>query len=184
MRIMAAATLLILATSIAATAQEPDGPPAEGQPAPDFKSVDQDGVNVTLSEYKGRHVVLYFYPKDDTPGCTVEAKGFTASVADFAARNAVVLGVSVDDAKSHKEFVEEYGLKVRLVADPEKTITELYGVKNWLGMASRVTFVIDRQGVIRKVFPDVTPEGHAEEVLKALDALEKPEAPHSPSEAQ
>lgn len=146
--------------------------PAEGQPAPAFRSVDQDGKEVSLADFKGKPVVLYFYPKDDTPGCTKEACSFRDGYAAIQATGAVILGVSADDAKSHKAFAEKYHLPFQLVADADHKIIDAYGVKMpLLSMAKRTTFIIGKDGVVRKVFEGVSPATHEPEVLAALKAL-------------
>jgi peroxiredoxin Q/BCP len=146
-----------------------------GQPAPSFSATDQDGKTVTLDEYRGKKVILYFYPKDDTPGCTREACAFRDNFPNFKKIHVEVLGVSVDGDKSHRKFADKLGLPFRLVADPGKTIVEAYGVwgkkkfmgKEYMG-TNRVTYLIDEQGMIEHVWPKVKPEGHAEELLHYL----------------
>jgi len=146
-----------------------------GAKAPDFTSVDQDGKSVALSLFKGKKVVLYFYPKDDTPGCTKEACAFRDNFPKFEKLGVVVLGVSIDDEKKHKKFAEKYSLPFRLVVDAEKKIVQDYGVwgmKKFMGReymgTNRVTYLIDENGVIEAVFPKVKPETHAEELLERL----------------
>jgi peroxiredoxin Q/BCP len=148
-----------------------------GQPAPDFTLDDQHGKPVTLSTLKGSPVVLYFYPKDDTPGCTKEACAFRDARAEYEKAGATVLGVSPDSVASHDKFARKYELPFTLLADPEKTVCEQYGVwqeKNMYGKKSmgvvRTTFVIDGQGVVRKVFPRVKVDGHSDAVLTAIAA--------------
>ena len=145
----------------------------EGQKAPAIQAQDQNGKTIKLSDYAGKStVVLYFYPKDDTPGCTKQACSLRDGHAAIKAAGAVVLGVSADDVKSHEAFAAKYHLPFSLLADPDKTIINAYGVKMFgLNYAKRVTFVIDRQGVIRKIFRDVKPEGHDQEVLAAIKNL-------------
>ena len=136
----------------------------------------QNGVRISLAYLKGRHVILYFYPRDDTPGCTKEACAFRDEFASLKEKGAVVLGVSTDSAKSHAKFVEKYKLPFLLLADDEKKIVEAYGVwgqksfmgRNYLG-THRVTFLIGPDGRIKKVWPKVKPEEHVREVLAALD---------------
>lgn len=139
----------------------------EGQMAPDFRALSTSGKEVSLSHYRGKNVVLYFYPKDDTPGCTIEAKEFTEVVAKFAGKDTVVLGVSVDDAECHKAFIQKYQLKIELLADTNQIIAKAYESEG-ANYAQRNTFVIDTQGKIKKIFRSVKPQGHAEEVLTAL----------------
>ncbi len=146
--------------------------PAVGQPAPAFQSVDQDGRPIALADFKGHPVVLYFYPKDETPGCTTEACSFRDGYTAIQATGAVILGVSADTAASHKTFAAKFHLPFRLVADPDRRIIDAYGVRMpILGWAKRTTFLIDASGVIRKVFVGVNPAGHAQEVLTALKGL-------------
>jgi peroxiredoxin Q/BCP len=147
----------------------------EGKPAPDFELATDTGERVKLSDYRGQPVVLYFYPKDDTPGCTVEASGFRDSYGDFEKRGAVVLGVSPDDEASHAKFKSKYSLPFTLLADPEHEVAERYGVwgeKKYAGKTywgvNRTTFVIDADGNIAKVMKNVKPDGHPEQVLTAL----------------
>jgi peroxiredoxin Q/BCP len=148
---------------------------AEGDPAPDFTLRSDSGEEVTLSSFKGSPVVLFFYPRDDTPGCTVEACGFRDAYADFEKRGAVVLGVSPDNEASHVRFKEKYEIPFTLLADPEHTVAEEYGVwgeKNYAGRKymgiSRSTFVIDPDGNLVKAMRNVKPDGHPQKVLEAL----------------
>ena len=148
--------------------------PRAGEVAKDFTLPAQDGSNVQLSKLRGQWVVLYFYPKDSTPGCTVEAHNFAKDQAEYAARNAVVLGVSVDGIDSHKKFCAQEGINFRLLADTEKRVAAAYGsLSNFVivKVAARHTFLIDPQGRIARVFTDVKPATHSKEVLAALDAL-------------
>jgi peroxiredoxin Q/BCP len=146
-----------------------------GVRAPAISAKDQDGKLVTLEEYRGRKVVLYFYPKDDTPGCTREACAFRDNFPKFNTAGVEVLGVSIDNESKHKKFSEKYELPFRLVSDPDKKIVEAYGVwglKKFMGReymgTSRVTYLINEEGVIEKVWPKVTPDKHAEELLNYL----------------
>jgi peroxiredoxin Q/BCP len=147
----------------------------EGKPAPDFELATDTGERVKLSDYRGRPVVLYFYPKDDTPGCTTEASGFRDSFTDFEQRGAVVLGVSPDDEASHAKFKKKYSLPFTLLADPEHAVADQYGVwgekkyagKTYFGV-NRTTFLIDSEGKVAKVMKNVKPDGHPEQVLAAL----------------
>ena len=147
----------------------------EGQHAPDFELTTDAGERVKLSDLRGRPVVLYFYPKDDTPGCTAEACAFRDAYSEFEERGAVVLGVSPDDESSHIRFKEKYSLPFTLLADPEHEAAEAYGVwveKNAYGRKSmgihRSTFVIDPDGRVAKAMRGVKPDGHPEQVLEAL----------------
>ncbi len=139
--------------------------------APAFSAPDQMGVTRSLSDYAGRPVVLYFYPKDATPGCTKEACAFRDAWEKLASTGAQVLGVSTDDVASHAKFATEHHLQFPLLADPDGKILRSYGVGTTFGMASRVTFVIDRAGKIAKTFPDVDPAVHADQVLAVLRTL-------------
>jgi peroxiredoxin Q/BCP len=150
--------------------------PSEGTKAPHFELPDTNGKMVKLPDFKGKKIVLYFYPKDDTSGCTKEACEFRDTKSQFTKKGAIVLGVSKDDASSHQKFTAKYNLNFLLLSDPETKMIQKYGAwgeknlygKKYMGIF-RSTFVIDEDGVIMKVFPKVSPEGHAEEVLKALD---------------
>ena len=146
-----------------------------GEKAPAFTAATNGGGKVSLADFKGKNVILYFYPKDDTPGCTKEACAFRDHFADFKKKGAVVLGVSVDPVKSHDKFVEKFKLPFSLLADEERKIVEAYGVwgqKSFMGRkylgTHRVTFLIGPDGRIKKIWPKVKPEEHAEEVLAAL----------------
>jgi len=146
-----------------------------GDRAPDFTATTDGGGTVSLSDFKGRHVVLYFYPRDDTPGCTKEACAFRGEFAAFKKLGAIVLGVSIDSPKSHAKFVEKYKLPFTLLADQDKRIVQAYGVwgpKSFMGRkylgTHRVTFLIGPDGKIKAVWPIVKPQDHAKEVLAAL----------------
>ena len=146
-----------------------------GSKAPNFSAKDQDGNEVSLSGLKGKKVVLYFYPKDDTPGCTKEACAFRDSFEEYKKAGVEVLGVSVDDEASHRKFADKYHLPFRLLADTDHKIVEAYGVwgekslygRKFMGI-NRVTYVIDEKGKIAAVYPKVKPEQHAGEILAAL----------------
>jgi thioredoxin-dependent peroxiredoxin len=147
----------------------------EGKPAPDFELTSDSGDTVKLSSLRGKPVVLYFYPKDDTPGCTAQACGIRDAYGEFERAGAVVLGVSPDDEKSHAKFKGKYELPFALLADTDHSVAEQYGVwgeKKYMGRTylgvSRWTFVIDADGNVKKVFPDVKPAEHADNVLAAL----------------
>lgn len=147
----------------------------EGDKAPDFNSKDQDGNPVKLSDFKGKKVVLYFYPKDDTPGCTKEACSFRDADDIYQKKGIKVLGVSTDDEKSHQKFISKFQLPFDLLADTDKSIVESYGVwgeksmygKKYMG-TNRKTFLIDENGKIAKIFDKVNVEEHADEVLEAF----------------
>jgi peroxiredoxin Q/BCP len=147
----------------------------EGSPAPDITLTSDSGEEVTLSDLRGSPVVLYFYPKDDTPGCTVEACGFRDAYPELEQRGAVVLGVSPDNEASHVKFKEKFSLPFTLLADPEHQVADEYGVwgeKKFAGKTyhgvKRSTFVIDAEGNVAKVMHNVKPDGHPEQVLAAL----------------
>jgi peroxiredoxin Q/BCP len=153
--------------------------PAVGATAPDFSLPSQEGALVSLKDYRGKWVVLYFYPKDQTPGCTREAHNFQADQPKYSARNAVVLGVSVDSVDSHKKFCTKEGLNFKLLADADHKVTESYGSLTNLGVvkfAARNTFLIDPTGKIAKVYTSVDPAKHSAEVLAELDRLKQPDA--------
>jgi peroxiredoxin Q/BCP len=152
-----------------------------GDKAPAFQTVDQDGRKVSLADWKGQKAVLYFYPKDDTPGCTKEACGFRDGWSKFRKRKIAVLGVSVDDAKSHRKFADKFSLPFPLLADTDKAIVNAYGVwgeksmygRKYMG-TNRVTYLIDEKGKIAAVWPKVKPEGHADEILAAAGTRSSP----------
>ena len=156
-------------------AKEPEITLKQGDKAPAFSSTATDGSTVKLSDFKGKSVILYFYPRDDTPGCTKEACAFRDVYSEIAAKGAVVLGVSVDTVKSHVKFTEKFSLPFPLLADEEKKIVQAYGVwgekvfmgRKYLGI-HRVTFLIGPDGRIKNIWPTVKPEQHAAEVLAAL----------------
>jgi peroxiredoxin Q/BCP len=148
---------------------------SENSPAPDFTLPDETGAPRSLSDYRGKPVVLYFYPKDDTPGCTKEACSFRDGYSVYQKEGVVILGISPDSPKSHARFKEKYNLPFTLLADENHEVCEKYGVWGLKKMAGReyhgvlrTTFLIDAQGKVVKVFPNVKPEGHATEVLEAL----------------
>lgn len=141
---------------------------AVGAEAPDFESVAHDGTRVRLKELRGNPVVLYFYPKDETPGCTAEAEAFRDDSAELAELGARVLGVSLDTIDSHRRFAEGHGLNFPLIADAGGVIAGKYGVSTRSGFAERVTFIIGADGKVARVFPEVRVSGHSDEVLVAL----------------
>ena len=149
-----------------------------GQPAPDFSLPDQNGINHALADYRGRYVLVYFYPKDDTPGCTTEACSFRDNLSHFEQLHTVVLGISADSADSHKKFSRKFSLHFTLLADATKKTVEHYGVwgkKNFMGReymgTLRTSFLIDPQGKIVKIYQSVKPPQHASEVLADLAEL-------------
>ncbi|MDA5193548.1 thioredoxin-dependent thiol peroxidase [Govanella unica] len=147
-------------------------------PAPDFTLPTGDGSELTLSSLHGKTVVLYFYPKDDTPGCTTEARDFTSKAQDFAAAGAVIIGASKDTPAKHKKFTDKHELAITLVSDEDGKLCEAYGtwiLKSFMGRKymgiERATFLIDASGVIRQIWHNVKVKGHADEVLAAVKAL-------------
>jgi peroxiredoxin Q/BCP len=148
----------------------------EGDAAPEFESRDAEGNPVKLSDLRGRKVVLYFYPKDDTPGCTKQACSLRDGHAELQRRGIKVIGVSLDDEKSHRKFAEKYGLPFTLLADTDHSVADAFGVygekqfagRKYMGV-SRTTFLIDEEGRVRKVLDKVNVEEHADEVMKAFE---------------
>jgi peroxiredoxin Q/BCP len=152
------------------------GPPEVGKPAPEFTMTSGEGKQVSLKDYRGKWVVLYFYPKDFTSGCTIEARNFQRDIAHYEKANAVILGVSTDDAESHKSFCAKEGLSFHLLADTDSKVSQMYGSimeYNEKKYSARNTFIIDPQGKVAKVFLAVKPMTHSEEVLKSLAELQK-----------
>jgi peroxiredoxin Q/BCP len=171
-----AALICLNAFGMAIGATETQTQPAAGTTAPDFKLTTGDGTQVSLKDYRGKWVVLYFYPKDFTGGCTMEAKNFQRDLAKYEQAGAVVLGVSVDSAQSHKDFCAKEGLNFKLLADPDTKVSTQYGSTMEYGgakMASRNTFIINPKGEIAKVYTGVKPAEHSEQVLKDLAELKK-----------
>lgn len=171
LRILAA---FITAAVLAATPVRA-GDVAVGQPAPGFELTDQDGELHSLEDYRDQWVVLYFYPKDDTPGCTTEACEFRDDIFKFRRMGSQVIGVSLDDEASHKAFAEKHGLPFPLLADTEGVAADAYGVKgSFAGMtiAKRQTFLIDPQGLVAKHYEKVDPDTHSKQVLADLEALQ------------
>ena len=153
-----------------------DKTPAVGSAAPDFTLNSQDGKSISLHDYKGKWVVLYFYPKDMTSGCTIEAHNFQRDLAKYDVKNAVILGVSVQDEKSHQEFCAKESLTFKLLADTKKEVSEKYDSVMNLGvmkLSSRHTFLIDPNGVVRRVWTSVDVKTHSDDVLAAIDQLSK-----------
>jgi peroxiredoxin Q/BCP len=160
-------TLLVAGSALAADL------PAEGSNAPDFTLQSQEGKTVNLKDFRGQWVVLYFYPKDMTQGCTIEAHNFQRDLAQYTAKKAAIVGVSADNIDSHQQFCTKESLTFKLLADPEKKMIASYGSLAANGMvAARNTFLIDPKGVIRKVYTGVKPNVHSEEVLTALGELQ------------
>lgn len=163
---------LIAATSAGAIAEAP----AVGSTAPEFTLTTNEGNQASLKDFRGSWVVLYFYPKDFTSGCTLEAHNFQADLSKYEALHSVILGVSVDTAESHKSFCAKEGLAFKLLSDPDAKVSDTYGsLMEYQGakLSSRNTFIIDPQGKVAKVFMKVKPSGHSEEVLAALASLQK-----------
>ena len=149
--------------------------PAAGSPAPDFSLTTNEGHAAALKDFRGKWVVLYFYPKDFTGGCTLEAHNFQRDLAKYEKANAVILGVSVDTAESHKDFCAKEGLAFKLFSDPDAKVSTQYGSAmeyNGNKLAARNTFIVNPEGKIAKVFTGVKPSGHSEEVLTALASLQ------------
>jgi peroxiredoxin Q/BCP len=165
-----------LATLALMQGAETQTQPAAGTAAPDFSLATSDGSQVSLKDYKGKWVVLYFYPKDFTSGCTIEAKSFQRDLDQYTKTGAVILGVSVDNAQSHKEFCAKEGLNFKLLADPDGKVSAQYGsTMQYQGatMAARNTFLINPEGKIAKVYTSVKPAEHSDQVLKDLAELKK-----------
>jgi peroxiredoxin Q/BCP len=157
-----------LGLALAACAHHGEGLLQAGAAAPDFAVTTHDGRRVVLSELRGRYVALYFYPKDDTLGCTKEACGFRDAAEPLEKAGVVVLGVSEQDAASHAAFADKYHLPFPLLPDDSHALAAAYRVPLTLGMAKRVTYLIDKDGRIERVWPSVTPTGHAQEILAAV----------------
>jgi len=169
--------ILMLSALLASSAGAVGDPPAVGDPAPDFKLTNDEAKLATLGDFQGKWLVLYFYPKDFTSGCTLQAHNFQRDLEKYQKLNAVVVGVSVDTAESHKNFCAKEGLNFRLLSDIEAKVSEHYGsVMEYNGakLSARNTFIIDPQSKIAKVFIKVNPKVHSEEVLSALAELQKP----------
>jgi len=170
--VAALAVLFVVSRSLSAKSM-----PITGTDAPDFSLGSQDASQVSLKDFRGKWVVLYFYPKDFTSGCTVEAHNFQRDQAEYVRRNAVILGVSVDSVESHKNFCAKEGLNFKLLADTSHQVSKQYGSLMNFGVAqisARNTFLIDPQGKIARAFSSVNPSRHSAEMLAAIDELEKP----------
>jgi peroxiredoxin Q/BCP len=171
--ILAAAALI---AAISANLRGGDKSPAVGTPAPDFTLNSQEGKPVSLHDFKGKWVVLYFYPKDMTSGCTIEAHNFQRDLAKYDAKKAVILGVSMQDEKSHQEFCAKESLTFKLLADTKKEVSANYDSVMNLGVAklsARHTYLIDPNGVVRKVWTSVDVKTHSDDVLASIDELQK-----------
>lgn len=170
------AFVLILLIFLALRSNPVSASPAVGEVAPAFDLLDQNGQSQRLEDYRGKWLVLYFYPKDDTPGCTTEACQFRDDYYQIKALGAVVMGVSLDDVASHKEFADKYHLPFPLLSDREKSLAEAYGVLRGFGpikYASRQSFIIDPQGLIARHYVNVSPSKHASEIIRDLQNLQK-----------
>ena len=168
--------ILVLAVGLTPLMMFGASMPSVGSLAPEFTLVSQEGTPVSLKDYRGKWVVLYFYPKDFTSGCTIEAHNFQRDQSQYQQRNVVVLGVSVDSADSHKQFCTKEGLNFKLLADTDHKVSNAYDSLTNLGLvkiASRHTFIINPEGRVAKVFTEVNPNKHSEEVLAALAELQK-----------
>jgi len=166
---------LFLSIALAASLSIAADVPPEGVKAPDFKLQSQEGASVSLHDYAGKWVVLYFYPKDMTQGCTIEAHNFQRDLSQYDQKNAVILGVSEDTVDSHKQFCTKESLTFKLLADSDHQVAPMYGsIMDYNGskIAARNTFLIDPKGVIRKVYLKVNPNPHSQEVLAALSSLQ------------
>lgn len=166
--------LSVLCLSLVLAAPSAHASPEPGAPAPEFRLQDQDGKWHTLADHRGKWVVLYFYPKDDTPGCTTQACTFRDDIFKFRAAGAQVLGVSLDDVKSHAEFAAKYSLPFPLLADTEKQAAKAYGVLALGGLyAKRDTFLIDPQGRVAKHYPGAKPAENSGQVLADIEAAKR-----------
>src|SRR5580700_3222762 len=175
MKTLAILSLTLAVVGLSAVAADHAPLPAVGTAAPAFSLPNQEGAQVSLDQFKGKWVVLYFYPKDFTSGCTIEAHNFQRDIDKYTQMNAAIVGVSVDTVDSHKGFCTKEGLNFKLLADPNHTVVEKYGSimeYNGMTLAARNTFLIDPTGVIRKVYLKVSPQGHSDEVLADLQLLQ------------
>jgi thioredoxin-dependent peroxiredoxin len=178
-KILTLSALLVAVVLSVASAGAVADAPAVGADAPEFTLTTNEGNQASLKDFRGQWVVLYFYPKDFTSGCTLEAHNFQTDLEKYKAMKAVILGVSVDTAESHKDFCAKEGLAFKLLSDPEGKISDTYGsVMDYQGKkySARNTFIIDPQGKVAKVFMKVNPKVHSEEVLAALGTLQKENA--------
>lgn len=167
---------LFAALFAASSARAADAPPAVGSPAPPVTLTSNEGSPTSLADFKGKWIVLYFYPKDFTSGCTLEAHNFQRDLGKYEKANAVILGVSVDTAGSHKDFCAKEGLAFKLLSDPDAKVSAEYAsvmTYNGAKLSARNTFLIDPSGGVAKVFLDVKPAGHSDEVLAAIASLQK-----------
>src|ERR1700734_928915 len=170
--------LTLAFTALFAVSADQPQPPTAGNPPPAFSLPSQEGTQVSLDQFKGKWVVLYFYPKDFTSGCTIEAHNFQRDIDKYTQKNAAIVGVSVDNVDSHKSFCTKEGLNFKLLADPTHSVVQQYGSimeYNGMTLAARNTFLIDPSGVIRKVYLKVSPQGHSQEGLADLQQLQSAE---------
>lgn len=177
---MAVVVLTAIAMGACGPVRRPDGREGlvtEHEAAPAFRAQDQRGAYRTLAEFRGHPVVLYFYPRDGTPGCTHEACAFRDAWSRIAATGATVVGVSTDSVASHRRFADEHQLAFPLLADPDGRIADRYGVRRVMGFDARITFVIDGNGRVVRVYPSVDPAVHADEVVHMLETLQGSAAP-------
>jgi peroxiredoxin Q/BCP len=168
--------VVVLVGVLAVKLRGADKAPAVGAAAPDFTLNSQEGKAISLHDYKGKWVVLYFYPKDMTSGCTIEAHNFQRDLAKYDAKNAVILGVSGQNEKSHQEFCAKESLTFKLLADTNKQVSEAYASIMNLGimkLSARHTFLIDPNGVVRKIWTEVDVKKHSEEILTVIEELQK-----------
>lgn len=175
MKALSVLFVTLVVAALFAIAADQSQPPAVGTQAPAFSLPSQEGAQVSLDQFKGKWVVLYFYPKDFTSGCTIEAHNFQRDIDKYTEKNAVIVGVSVDDVDSHKSFCAKEGLNFKLLADSSHAVVQKYGSimeYNGMTLAARNTFLIDPTGAIRKVYIKVSPQGHSEEVLADLQQLQ------------
>ena len=176
MKNMILSVIIAIGTLALMQGAEPQKQPAAGTRAPDFSLTTGDGSQASLKDYRGKWVVLYFYPKDFTSGCTLEAHNFERDLVKYQSESAIILGVSADTVQSHKDFCTKEGLNFKLLADPELKAITKYGsalANNGVKMAARNTFLIDPDGKIARVYLAVKPAGHSEEILKDLAVLKK-----------
>ena len=166
-------TLSVLCAGFAFSLAKAGDLPQVGQKAPEVTLPSQDGSKVSLKDFRGKWVVLYFYPKDNTPGCTIEAHNFQRDLSKYQEKNAVILGVSVDSSESHQDFCTKQSLTFKLLADTEKKVVSEYGSLRDNGTAARNTFLIDPEGKIAKVWTGVKPSEHSDEILATLGELQK-----------
>jgi peroxiredoxin Q/BCP len=177
MRAILAVSLLAAFAALAADVAQTPQPPAVGAAAPAFKLANDEGQQVSLDQFKGKWVVLYFYPRDFTSGCTLEAHNFQRDLAEYEKRNAVILGVSVDSVDSHKGFCTKEGLHFKLLSDDKHDVSNSYGsvmTRGDVTYSARNTFLIDPKGVVREVYLKVDPTKHSEQLLADLDKLQAP----------